>query len=103
MPQFIYMAKLSEEQIKHIAKLSRLELTDEEVSLYSDQLSSVLEYVEQLNEINTENVDPLASMTGLSNIFRDDKVSESNIGYVDSEKNAPEFEAGHFVVPGVFD
>lgn len=98
-----FMAKLSEEEIRHIAKLSRLELTKEEVETYQEQLSSVLSYVEQLGEVNTENVEPLANVTGLSNVYREDEVVESGITHKDIAKNAPEFKDGFFVVPGVFD
>lgn len=97
------MAKLSIEQIEHIAKLSRLELTDEEKKLYSEQLSSVLEYVEQLGEVETENVEPTANVTGLSNVWRADAIEKSDITHNDIGQNAPEFKDGSFVVPGVFE
>lgn len=97
------MAKLSIEQIEHIAKLSKLELTEEEKILYSQQLSSVLDYVEQLLEVDTENVEPTANITGLKNVFREDKIEESNISYDEINLNAPEFKDGSFVVPGVFE
>jgi aspartyl-tRNA(Asn)/glutamyl-tRNA(Gln) amidotransferase subunit C len=97
------MAKLSIEQIEHIAKLSRLELSDDEKKRYSEQLSSVLDYVEQLKEVDTENVEPTANVTGLSNVWREDEIEESGIKYSDIEKNAPEFKDGNFIVPGVFE
>ncbi|MCX6808092.1 MAG: Asp-tRNA(Asn)/Glu-tRNA(Gln) amidotransferase subunit GatC [Candidatus Berkelbacteria bacterium] len=91
------------DEIKHIAKLSRLELSEKETVLYADQLSGVLEYVEQLSEIDTTGVEPTANVTGLQNIWRDDAVSDSGFKYDDLEKNAPEFKDGSFVVPGVFE
>jgi len=97
------MAKLSVEEIEHIAKLSRLELTAEEKELYAGQLSEVLGYVSQLNEIDTENVDGTSNVTGLSNIYRDDAVEPSGISHDDIKINAPEFDGGNFVVPGVFE
>ncbi|MFA6963396.1 MAG: Asp-tRNA(Asn)/Glu-tRNA(Gln) amidotransferase subunit GatC [Patescibacteria group bacterium] len=97
------MAKLSIQEIEHIAKLSRLELSEDEKELYSHQLSDVLAYVEQLNEVNTDNVEPAANVTGLENIWRDDEVENSGIVHKDIESNAPEFKAGSFVVPGVFE
>ena len=97
------MSKLSIEQIEHIAKLSRLELSKEEKELYSEQLSSVLEYVGQLSEIDTENVESLSNVTGLSNVEHTDGIEESNIKYSDIDTNAPKFEDGNFVVPGVFE
>ena len=97
------MAKLSTEEVEHIAKLSRLKLGDEEISKYQEQLSSVLSYVEQLSEVDTDNVEPTANVTGLSNIEREDKVEPSGIAHNDIAKNAPEFKDGFFVVPGVFE
>jgi len=97
------MAKLTEEEVKYIAKLSRLKLTDKEAEKYQDQLSSVLSYVEQLGEIDTKDTEPLANVTGLSNVYREDNIQESGITHEDLAKNAPEFKDGYFVVPGVFE
>ncbi len=97
------MAKLSIDEVEHIAKLSKLSLTGEEKELYSEQLSSVLAYVEQLSQVNTDSVLPTANITGLENIYREDEVIESGISHDDIAKNAPEFKDGSFVVPGVFE
>lgn len=97
------MAKLDLEQIEHIAKLSKLELTAEEKDKYSRELSSVLDYVEQLSEVNTDNVEPTANITGLSNVFREDEVLESGITHGDIAINAPDFKESSFVVPGIFE
>lgn len=97
------MSKLNIDQIEHIAALSKLELTLEEKELYAGQLSSVLDYVGQLQEIDTENVEGMANVTGLSNVWRGDAIEKSDIKHTDLEKNAPEFKDGNFVVPGVFE
>lgn len=97
------MEKLSIEQVEHIAKLSKLELTAEEKKKYSEQLSSVLEYVEQLSEVNTDGVEPTANITGLENVLREDAIKQNSLDYSDIEMNAPRFEKGGFVVPGVFE
>lgn len=91
------------DQVKHIAKLSRLELAPDEEKKYSEQLSSVLDYVEQLNEVGTEGVAPMANITGMSNVFRDDEIEPSGISHDDIAKNAPEFKDGYYIVPGVFE
>lgn len=96
------MSKLDISQIEHIAKLSRLELSNEEKKLYSQQLSSVLDYVEQLSEVDTDDVEPTANVTGLSNIWREDETEKSDVEYNNIAKNAPEFKDGNFVVPGIF-
>lgn len=97
------MSKLSITEVEHIAKLSKLKLTDEEIEQYSRQLSSVLEYVGELSQINTDDILPLANVTGLENISRQDEIVESGISRDDIKINAPEFKNGSFVVPGVFE
>lgn len=97
------MANLSKEEVEYIAKLSRLELTGEEIGKYQEQLSSVLSYVDQLKEVDTENTETTANVTGLSNVEREDTVEPSGITHEDIAKNAPEFKDGLFVVPGVFE
>jgi len=70
-------SKLSEAEVEHIAKLARLKLTKEEVKRFCSQLSEVLEYMEVLNEVETEGVEPTAQVTGLENVFREDEVYPS--------------------------
>lgn len=94
--------KLSSEEINHIAKLSKLELTSEEIETYSNQLSSILGYVEQLQEVDTSSVQSSANITGLVNVYRKDEVEESGISYQEIELNAPKFKDGFFKVPGIF-
>lgn len=65
--------KLSKDQIKHIADLARLDLTDEELSKYGGQLSEVLNYIDQLKEVEVGEVEPTAQVTGLENILREDE------------------------------
>ena len=97
------MAKLTIEEVEHIAGLSKLELTKDEKELYREQLASVLDYVDQLSEVDTEKLSPTANITGLENVTRGDQIVESGFGYDDIKKNAPEFKDGAFVVPGVFE
>ncbi|MBI4975182.1 Asp-tRNA(Asn)/Glu-tRNA(Gln) amidotransferase subunit GatC [Candidatus Peregrinibacteria bacterium] len=68
---------LTEEQVRHVAKLARLKLTDDEVKKFSKQLSGVLEYVEILKEVDVKNVIITSQVTGLSNITRGDKIEKS--------------------------
>jgi len=67
---------LSEEQVRHIAKLARITLTDAEVKKFSGQLSGILDYMDILNEIDTKNVEPTLQVTGLKNVTRADEVKE---------------------------
>lgn len=95
--------KLSRENIEQIGNLSRLRLNESEIDRFGDQLSRVLEYIDQLSEVDTENVQMAANITGLENVWREDKVTPSGITHLDIAKNAPEFRDGSFVVPGVFE
>jgi aspartyl-tRNA(Asn)/glutamyl-tRNA(Gln) amidotransferase subunit C len=71
------MAGLTEDEVRHVAKLARLKLTDEEVKKFAPQLSSILDYVDILNELDTERIPPTAQITGLSNVKREDAVLQS--------------------------
>ena len=61
--------KLSKQDIKHIANLARLELSEKELDKYGKQLSDVLGYIDQLQEVDTKGVEPTAQVTGLTNVF----------------------------------
>jgi aspartyl-tRNA(Asn)/glutamyl-tRNA(Gln) amidotransferase subunit C len=69
---------LFKDQIQHIANLARLELTDEELGKYGNQLSAVLDYIDQLKEVDTTGVEPTAQITGLENIWREDAAEDWN-------------------------
>lgn len=96
------MLKLDIKDVEHIAKLSRLELSNSEKEKFAEQLSDILSYVSQLNEVDTKGVEPTAQVTGLTNVMAEDEIEESGVTYHDIEKNAPEFNNGSFKVPGVF-
>lgn len=66
--------KLSIDEIKHIAKLANLPLTDEEIKKYDAQLSETLNYVDDLNELDTKNIVPTPQVTGKENEFREDEI-----------------------------
>ena len=66
--------KLTSEEVKHIAKLARLELTDDEIGRFSKQLSDILSHAKMLDEVNTDNVEPISQITGLKNAsFKDEE------------------------------
>lgn len=86
--------------VEHVAKLARLELTQEEKELYTKQLGDVLKYVDQMNEVDTSNVKPMAQVIDFVNVMREDKVIH-DISKEDLMKNAPEEENGFFRVPKI--
>lgn len=65
---------LSEEEVRHVAKLARIELSDSEVKKFSGQLSGVLDYMEILKEVDTEGVEETSQVTGLTNVLGVDEV-----------------------------
>ncbi|MBT3419373.1 MAG: Asp-tRNA(Asn)/Glu-tRNA(Gln) amidotransferase subunit GatC [Candidatus Magasanikbacteria bacterium] len=70
--------KLTEKDIEKIALLARLELSEEEKTMYAGQLSVVLDYVEMLNEVDTTMVEETCQVTGLEDVFREDEVEEES-------------------------
>lgn len=72
------MAKknLTTKDILHIAKLGNLTLTEKEIEIFKKQLSSVIEYISKLQEINTERVEPASQITGLTDVLREDKTDD---------------------------
>jgi len=86
--------------VEHVAKLARLELTEEEKEKYAGQLGDVLKYVEQMNEVDTSNVEPMAHAVDFVNVVREDEVK-----YEQTKEellmNAPDEENGFFKVPKI--
>jgi aspartyl-tRNA(Asn)/glutamyl-tRNA(Gln) amidotransferase subunit C len=70
---------LTQEEVKKIAKLARLSLTDAEVEKFGKQLSAIIDFSKELNEVNTSKVEPIAQVTGLTNITFDDELGSCNI------------------------
>ena len=69
---------ISKKEIEHIAHLARLGLTEEEKEKFALQLSSILDYIEQLKEVDTKGIEPTAQVTGLENVYREDEIEASD-------------------------
>jgi aspartyl-tRNA(Asn)/glutamyl-tRNA(Gln) amidotransferase subunit C len=94
--------RIDEAQVRRVALLSRLELSDAEVAQFSTQLSAIVEYIEKLNELDTENVEPLAHCLPVHNVFRED-VPRPSLSNDEALANAPEREGEYFKVPKILD
>ena len=70
------MSQLTDDDVRHIAKLARLSLSDDEVSTFTKELGSILEYIDVLKEVDTSDVKETAHITGLSNSFRPDTIED---------------------------
>ncbi|MBC8284443.1 MAG: Asp-tRNA(Asn)/Glu-tRNA(Gln) amidotransferase subunit GatC [Nitrospinae bacterium] len=86
--------------IEHIAKLARLKLTDAEKERFSNQMGTIIEYIEKLSELDTKNVEPTAHVLGLSNVFRDDVTTEPLTDHAPID-DAPAHSKGHYEVPKI--
>lgn len=86
--------------VEHVAKLARLELTEEEKELYTKQLGDVLKYVDQMNEVDTSSVKPMSHAVDFVNVMREDKVVYEHTKY-ELMANAPHEENGFFRVPKI--
>ncbi len=93
---------ISKEQVEHVAKLARLEVSDEEKTLFAKQLSSILTYVDQLKEADTAGVEPTATVLPAENVFRDDEVRPS-LTQEEALANAPDQADGFFRVPKILE
>lgn len=94
--------KIDEAAVRHISHLARLNPTDEEVQLFSEQLSAILAYMDQLNELDTTDVPPTAHALPMHNVFRADEPGGS-LPPDEALANAPQRDGNFFAVPKVLD
>lgn len=93
---------VSHEQVRHIAKLARIAMSDEEIERLAPELNNILGWVEQLGEVNTDGVEPLTAVIDQKLRLRDDVVTEGDIRD-EVLANAPESQHGFFAVPKVIE
>ena len=94
--------RIDAEQVRKVAKLARLELTDAEVQEFTGQLGAILGYVDKLNELETTDVEPLAHCLPITDVLRKDEVRES-LGTEQVLANAPQRDGSFFKVPKILD
>lgn len=91
------MAKLKPDQVKHIAKLANLPLSEKEETAFAPQLSKIVDYFDQLSSVNTSDVEPTFSPVDLENVLREDSAKPS-LTQEEALKNAPAVDNGMFIV-----
>jgi aspartyl-tRNA(Asn)/glutamyl-tRNA(Gln) amidotransferase subunit C len=96
------LVELSHEEVRRIAELAKLELTDAEVALYAGQLSSILQYFQRLQQVDTSHIEPTASVLPLKNVLRKDEAGQP-LDPDDVIKNAPDADDHQFRVSAVLD
>jgi len=94
---------LTKKEVEHIAKLARLGLSEKEIEKFQGDLSSILDYVSQLQEADIEKIDPISNITGIKNVFRGDIAKKKDLETVKKIlKEAPEVQDGYIKVKAVF-
>ena len=96
------MAKLTKEEVKHVAHLARLAITEEEAEKFAEQLGKITDFAEQLNELDTTNVEPTSHVFPIANVLREDVAKPG----LDREKvmlNVKDQEAGQIKVPSIME
>ena len=93
---------LSAEDVRAIADLARLELSEDDIALYQRQLSAILDYFQKLEELDTSHIDPTSSVLPLSNVMRADEAGEA-LSVDEAIANAPDSDGEQFRVRAVLD
>lgn len=93
---------LSDDEVRKVADLARIALSDDEIATLGPQLSKLLEYVEVLNEVETETIEPMAHAVEQTNVFRED-IATPALPREQALANAPKTDGKYFLVPAVFE
>ncbi|MBE4907339.1 Asp-tRNA(Asn)/Glu-tRNA(Gln) amidotransferase subunit GatC [Bacillus luteolus] len=96
------MTRISIDQVKHVANLARLAITEEEANNFKTQLEAIITYAEQLNEVNTDNIEPTTHVLKMKNVLREDE-PKTGLPLKEVLKNAPDSKDGHIRVPSIIE
>lgn len=91
---------ISKDEVRYVAKLARIKIPEDNLDDFTQQLDKILNYIEKLNQLDTQNVAPTSHVLGLKNVFRKDEPKPS-LANEEVLRNAPEKENGHFKVPRI--
>lgn len=92
--------KLTKKEVEHVAMLARLSLSEEEIDSFRAQLSSILDYAEKINSIDTNDVEPTYHVLPLTNVWREDE-QHTPLSQEDVFGNAPQRDGNYFRVPRI--
>lgn len=97
------MSKLTRQDVLHVATLSNLDLTEKEVDKFLPQLSNIINYISELSEVDTKNIEPTTQVTGLSNIYREsDTANEESLSQEEALSNTDGYN-GFFKVSAILE
>ena len=88
--------------VPHVAKLANLPLKNEEIDKFEKQLQETIDYVDELNQVNTKGIEPTSQVTGLENVLREDEIRKS-LTQEEALRNAKKTHEGFFVVDAIFE
>ncbi|OGF99011.1 hypothetical protein A3D78_00360 [Candidatus Gottesmanbacteria bacterium RIFCSPHIGHO2_02_FULL_39_14] len=95
---------ITKDQVKHLAKLANLKLTDKELEKLLPQFTSVVDFVSKVQSLNTKNIPETSQVTGLENIFREDLIDKNRMFTQDEAlSNAKKTYKGYFEVDAIFE
>ncbi|KKK36106.1 glutamyl-tRNA amidotransferase [Mesobacillus campisalis] len=96
------MSRISIDQVKHVAHLARLAVTEEEADKLTEQLDKIITFAELLNEVDTEGVEPISHVLDIKNVMRED-VAKPGLSNEEVLKNAPDHQDGQIKVPAIIE
>lgn len=91
---------IGRKEVEHVASLARLALTENEKKIYEEELRDVITFMNKLEELDTEDIEPTIHVLDMNNVFRKDEIQKS-LPIEDVLKNAPDSEEDYFVVPSI--
>ncbi|WP_417898187.1 Asp-tRNA(Asn)/Glu-tRNA(Gln) amidotransferase subunit GatC [Bacillus haimaensis] len=96
------MSRISEDQVKHVAHLARLAISEEEAVMFTSQLDAIITFAEQLNELDTDHVAPTTHVLPMKNVMRED-IAKEGLPVDEVLKNAPDHKNGQIRVPTILE
>jgi len=95
------MTKITTDDVKYVARLSKIAITEDEAAKFTKELDAILGYVQQLDAVDTTGLQPTYQVTGLTNVTREDALIDYGVAHEDLLKNAPRSRDGYIEVPKV--
>lgn len=97
------MSNLTRDDVLHVANLAKLNLTEEEIEKFTPQLSTIINFISQLNKVDTVGIEPTSQTTGLTDVFREDEVKPSSIDQDGALSGTDQTYNGYFKVPAILE
>lgn len=96
------MSRISLDEVKHVANLARLAISEEEAEKFQKQLDAIISFAELLNEVDTEEIEPTSHVLDMKNIMRED-IAQKGLPVEEVLKNAPDHQDGQVKVPSIIE